>query len=76
MKTRRLTVSSTYFNEKKVPAIRLSGNWLFENGFQTGRKIVVDEKPGSLTIRLLLEEDERDVGSGPEPSMKRKSIYK
>ncbi|MCL6591914.1 MAG: hypothetical protein K6U80_18435 [Firmicutes bacterium] len=28
MKTRRLTVSSTYFNEKQVPYIRLSGNWL------------------------------------------------
>jgi hypothetical protein len=29
-----------------------------------------------LTIRLILEEDERDVGSGPEPSVKRKSFYK
>jgi hypothetical protein len=28
MKTRRLTVSSTYFNDKQVPYIRLSGNWL------------------------------------------------
>ena len=61
MKTRRLTVSSTYFNEKKVPYIRLSGNWLVKNGFQTGRKFQVDEQPGSLTIRLILEEDERDV---------------
>jgi hypothetical protein len=76
MKTRRLTVSSIYANEKQVPAIRLSGNWLIENGFQTGRKFVVDEQPGSLTIRLILEEDERDVGSGPEPSVKRKSFYK
>jgi hypothetical protein len=76
MKTRRLTVSSTYFNEKKVPYIRLSGNWLIENGFQTGRKIMVDEQPGSLTIRLILEEDERDVGSEPEPPVKRKSLYK
>ena len=39
MKTRRLTVSSIYSNEKQVPAIRLSGNWLVENGFQTGRKV-------------------------------------
>jgi hypothetical protein len=62
MKTRRLTVSSIYANEKQVPAIRLSGNWLVENGFQTGRKVVVDEKPGSLTIRLILGEDERGVG--------------
>jgi hypothetical protein len=76
MKTRRLTVSSTYFNEKKVPYIRLSGNWLVKNGFQTGRKFQVDEQPGSLTIRLILEEDERDVGSEPEPSVKRKFIYK
>ncbi len=61
MKTRRLTVSSIYANDKQVPAIRLSGNWLGKNGFQTGRKFVIDEKPGSLTIRLILEEDERDV---------------
>jgi hypothetical protein len=72
MKTRRLTVSSTYFNEKQVPYIRLSGNWLIENGFQTGRKIMVDEQPGSLTIRLILEEEERDVGLEPEASVKRK----
>jgi hypothetical protein len=61
MKTRRLTVSSIYSNEKQVPAIRLSGNWLVKNGFQTGRKVIVDEKPGRLTIRLLLEEDEKDI---------------
>ncbi len=62
MKTRRHTVSSTYFNEKKVPYIRLSGNWLIENGFQTGQKIIVEEKPGSLTIRLILGEVKRGVG--------------
>ena len=77
MKTRRLTVSSIYSNEKYVPAIRLSGNWLVENGFQTGRKIVVNEKPGSLTIRLISGEDEREAdGCEPEPSVKRKSLYK
>jgi hypothetical protein len=59
MKTRRLTVSSIYSNEKQVPAIRLSGNWLVKNGLQTGRKVVVDEKPGSLTISLIFGEDER-----------------
>jgi hypothetical protein len=62
MKTRRLTVSSIYANDKQVPAIRLSGNWLVKNGFQTGRKFVVDEQPGSLTIRLILEEDEDVAG--------------
>jgi hypothetical protein len=77
MKTRRLTASSIYANEKQVPAIRLSGNWLVKNGFQTGRKFQVDEKPGSLKIHLILEEDERDVAvSGHEPSVKRKSFYK
>jgi hypothetical protein len=59
MKTRRLTVSSIYANEKQVPAIRLSGNWLVKNGFHTGWKFQVDEQPGSLTIRLILGEDER-----------------
>ncbi len=61
MKTRRLTVSSVYANEKQVPAIHLSGNWRVKNGFQTDRKFVVDKQPGNLTIRLILEEDERDV---------------
>jgi hypothetical protein len=61
MKTRRLTVSSIYANDKQVPAIRLSGNWLDKNGFQTGRKLQVDEQPGILTIRLILEEDEKDI---------------
>jgi hypothetical protein len=61
MKTKRHTVSSVYANDKQFPAIRLSGNWLVKNGFQTGRKFQVDEQPGSLTIRLILEEDEKDV---------------
>jgi len=45
----------------KFPRFVSLGNWLGKNGFQTGRKFVVDEQPGSLTIRLILEEDERDV---------------
>jgi hypothetical protein len=60
LKTWRLTISSIYSNDKRIPYIRLSGNCLVENGFQTNRKIIVDQKPGNLTISLILVEDEKE----------------
>ncbi len=56
---RQLTVSSIQVNDKQVPCIRLSGNWLAENGFKKGRKIHVYVKPGSLLLNLVLPEDEK-----------------
>ena len=55
MKDRRLTVSYTYFNEKSVPTIRLSGDWLKVLGFGSGQKVVVREQPGQLVIQLAEE---------------------
>jgi hypothetical protein len=59
MKIRNLSVSSIYVNEKQVPAIRLSGNWLANIGFKIGYKVAVIERPGSLVVNLVVpEEDE------------------
>lgn len=59
MKNHRLmVVGSIYRREKKIPYIRLSGNWLAENGFKIGRKLHVYVKPGSLVIKLIIPEDE------------------
>ena len=55
MNNRRLTVGSTYFKEKEVPFIRLSGNWLKNLGFEFGQKVVVREEPGQLVIQLVEE---------------------
>jgi hypothetical protein len=57
VKNRRLTVGYTYFNEKEVPYIRLSGDWLNRQGFSLGKKIVVREQPGQLVIQLAEEAD-------------------
>ena len=57
MKTRRFTVSSIFRKETEVPAIRLTGNWLLNNGFQIGTKYIVHEKPGTLIISLIEDEN-------------------
>ncbi|NLW47986.1 MAG: type I toxin-antitoxin system SymE family toxin [Firmicutes bacterium] len=55
---RQIVVSSIYNKNKKVPYIRLSGNWLAENGFKIGRKIQVHIKPGSLLLNLITTDEE------------------
>ena len=55
---RQIVVSSVFNKSQKVPYIRLSGNWLAENGFKTGRKIHIYVKPGSLLLSLILPRDE------------------
>ena len=54
-KVRKLTVSYTYFNDKPVPFIRLSGAWLKVLGFDFGGKVIVREQPGQLVIQLVEE---------------------
>jgi hypothetical protein len=54
---RQIVVSSIHNKHKKVPYIRLSGNWLAENGFKIGRKIQVFVKPGSLLLNLIITEE-------------------
>lgn len=53
MKVRLLTVSAINTNGKDVPALRLSGDWLTKIGFNHGKKVIVQEKPGQLTIQLI-----------------------
>ncbi|NLW48860.1 MAG: type I addiction module toxin, SymE family [Firmicutes bacterium] len=54
----RLTVSSIWSNNKRVPMIRLTGNWLAENGFQIGRKIIARITSGRLVVEVDGEEEE------------------
>ena len=55
MKDHRLTVGYIYRNEKEVPTIRLSGDWLGRQGFGLGKKVIVREQPGQLVIQLAEE---------------------
>ena len=54
-KDHKLTVGSIYFNEKRVPFIRLSGDWLNRQGFSLGKKIIVREEPGQLVLQVAEE---------------------
>ena len=58
MKVRLLTVSTATANGKDVPALRLSGDWLSKVGFNLGKKVIVQERPGQLTIQLISLEEE------------------
>jgi hypothetical protein len=55
MKDHKLTVGYVHFKEKKVPFIRLSGEWLAREGFDLGKKIIVQEQPGKLVLQLAEE---------------------
>jgi hypothetical protein len=55
VKDHRLTVGCTYFDEKPVPLIRLSGVWLDRQGFSRGKEVIVREQPGRLLIELAEE---------------------
>ena len=57
MKTRAHTVGSTRVHKKRVPQIRLSGQWLERQGFRPGRKFIIREMAGSLTLSLILTEE-------------------
>jgi hypothetical protein len=55
MRERKLTVGYIYAKDRKVPALRLSGKWLEETGFQFDRKVIVKQLPGQLVIQLAEE---------------------
>ncbi|MGE5581093.1 MAG: SymE family type I addiction module toxin [Bacillota bacterium] len=55
MKDRRLTIGYTYAGSRKVPALRLSGLWLDNLGFQSNQKVIVKQLPGLTTIQLIEE---------------------
>ena len=57
MKTRAHTIGSTRVRKKRVPQIRLSGQWLERQGFRPGRKFIIREMPGSLTLNLIVTEE-------------------
>ena len=53
MQVRLITVYSTYINNSQIPQIRIQGKWLEKLGFREGKKILVQEKYGELTIKLV-----------------------
>jgi len=57
MKEHRLTVGYSYRNEKEIPTLRLTGDWLSRQGFGLGKKVIVREQPGILVIQLAEEAD-------------------
>jgi len=59
MKVRMLTVGALTAGGREVPALRLSGQWLAKRGFDRGRKVIVQEKPGQIIIQAVsIEEGE------------------
>jgi hypothetical protein len=57
MKVRRLTVSTVSANGKDVPALRISGDWLTKVGFCRGKKFIIRERAGELTLQLVTLEE-------------------
>ena len=49
---RRLTVYTTFINNRDAPLIRLQGQWLLEFGFTAGSKIKVEGADGLLLITM------------------------
>ena len=52
MKDHSGTVGSHHKNNRKLPLIRLSGQWLARNGFQIVHPIRVRVRPGSINLEL------------------------
>jgi hypothetical protein len=48
-----VTVCGRYRGSRKVPDLRLMGQWLEQAGFDLGRQCEVQVQPGTLTIRAL-----------------------
>ncbi len=47
---RRFTVCGQYRDQHQVPALRLTGKWLRQAGFDLGQKVQVQVNSGRLTI--------------------------
>jgi hypothetical protein len=57
MKVRLLTVSNVYTGGKEVPALKISGDWLAKVGFRQGKKFIIQERVGELTLQLVTLEE-------------------
>ncbi len=58
MKVRVSTISSITANTKEVPQIRIQGIWLDKLGFKSGKKVIIEESYGKLTLKLVTIIDE------------------
>jgi toxic protein SymE len=59
MQVRLLTIYSTYTGSTEIPQIRIQGKWLEKLGFIQGKKFIVEEKQGQLTLRVVSLESEK-----------------
>jgi hypothetical protein len=57
MKVRILTVGTVSVGVKDVPALRISGDWLAKVGFCRGKKFIIQERSGQLTLQLVTLEE-------------------
>jgi hypothetical protein len=57
MKVRILTVGTVSAGIKDVPALRISGDWLAKIGFRKGKKFIIQERSGQLTLQLVTLEE-------------------
>jgi hypothetical protein len=57
MKVRLITIGSISAGGKEVPSLRISGQWLAKIGFRFGKKAIISEQPGLLTIQLISFEE-------------------
>jgi hypothetical protein len=65
MKVRLVTIGSINSGGKEVPYLRLSGQWLAKIGFRFGKKAIIREQPGQLTIQIVtFEESELREAAG------------
>ena len=55
MKTRRMKVYYSYTNDKKVPFIRLLGNWLKDSKFEVGDEIEISYCNEILLVRKVVK---------------------
>ncbi|HEX8619685.1 MAG TPA: SymE family type I addiction module toxin [Thermoanaerobaculia bacterium] len=46
---------STFARERRVPMIRMRGDWLEENGFAAGERVIVTVERGRIVLTLASE---------------------
>jgi hypothetical protein len=54
----RLSSVSSYWMEDGAPSVSVSGSWLRDFGFESGKKVVVEVSQGEISIKLVDCEDE------------------
>ncbi|MCX7921368.1 MAG: hypothetical protein N3B21_05005 [Clostridia bacterium] len=53
----RLITVGTDWLDGEAPLLQLSGMWLSDLGFASGKKVVVEEKNGGILLRVVAVEE-------------------